>query len=42
MKRVVWQDKIEKERRKEMRENKMRQTGFDNYKKTKSTHKFTE
>lgn len=25
-----------------MRENKMRQTGLDNYKKIKSTHKFTE
>lgn len=38
-KRVMWQDKIDKEKK---RESKMRQTGMENYKKMKSTHKFPE
>ena len=41
-KRVTWQDKIDKERKKELKQQRMRQTGIENGKKTKSNHKFAE
>ena len=41
VKRITWQDKIDKEKKKEIRENKMRQSGMD-YRKVKSIHKMND
>lgn len=39
-KRVTWQDKIDKEKKKDIREGKMKQTGMEPFKKSKSNNKF--
>jgi len=38
---VTWQDRIDKEKKKELKEQKMRQTGSEIYKKIRSSHKFS-
>jgi len=38
---VTWQDRIDKEKKKELKEQKMRQTGSEIYKKIRSNHKFS-